>query len=101
MRNFKRIPKNLLLALGLVKPLSSSFKAFLSLVLDTPFNVMLAPVYSLSFAGTDFVLLHPDHMKVTIINKKNKACLIESLLFELPLFASASGIFPLSDYSLR
>src|SRR6476659_8992817 len=73
------MPKNLLLALGLVKPLRSSFNAFFSLLLDTPLNVTPAPVYNLSFAGTDFELPHPDHMKVTIINKNNIACLIRSL----------------------
>jgi hypothetical protein len=41
-------------------------------VLDTPFNVTLAPVYSLSFAGTDFVLLHPDHVSADMMIRKIK-----------------------------
>jgi hypothetical protein len=58
-------------------------------VLDTPFNVTLAPVYSLSFAGTDLVLLHPDHASADMMIRKNKACLIGALIFAcqgLPLF---------------
>src|SRR4051812_24418213 len=93
--SFKRIPKILLLGFGLVKPFRSSFNAFFCLVLATFLSVTVAPVYNLSLAGTDLVLLHPDHARADIINRKNKACLIGSLLFLVCIFHL---LFPFPEY---
>src|ERR1044071_3709937 len=79
MLSFKRMPRNFVFGFGFVRPSRSDLRILRSLMLLTPFTFTLAPVYNLSPAGTDFVLLQPHHSNADTIQVMINACLISTL----------------------